>query len=294
MTSTIDTPDAANGRDTRQASAPDAVGPGPATARSASPAAGASAVPGAVGLRRKPVVRSVRGRRTVVVPAERLSPAELAGRVPFVVVMLLLIGAGVGGTLLLSAQTTQDTYDLKNARDANVELVERMESLRVANERARSAEVLAQRAEKLGMVGVASAPILTMGSDGVVEVVGEPEAKLGAPIKPLQSAPVSAEPPRAPDRGGFDAPPAQAPQDRTPRGVAPVPYPPLAGPPTQLAPPLPPGELVRSAPPAAGVPVDPTLAEPEPAPALPAPAPAPSPDDGPATLAPVPGQLFSR
>lgn len=285
MTSTIDTPDAANGRDTRRASAPEAVGP--ATAQSASPAPEQSPVPGAVGLRRRPVVRSVRGRRTVVVPAERLSPAELAGRVPFVVVMLLIIGAGVGGTLLLSAQTTQDTYDLKNARDANVELVERMESLRVSNERARSAEVLAQRAEKLGMVGVASAPILTLGSDGVVEVIGEPEAKLGAPIEPLQSAPVASDPPRARDRGGFDAPPAQAPQDRTPRGVAPVPYPPLAGPPTQLTPPPPPDEGLRSAPPGAGIP-----ANPAPAPAVLAPA--PSPNDGPATLAPVPGQLFSR
>src|SRR5690606_10387633 len=183
MTSTIDTPGAAGGLDTRPATSPGVDAPSPAGR--------------AVGLRRKPVTRSVRGRRTVVVPAERLSPAELAARVPFVVVLLLLIGAGVGGTLLLSAQTTQDTYDLKNARDANVELVERMEALQASNERARSAEVLAQRAEKLGMVGVASAPILTRGSDGVLEIVGEPEAKLGAPIKPLQPAPVASGPSRS-------------------------------------------------------------------------------------------------
>ena len=120
----------------------------------AGPATPSRARPGRrFGLRRRPVTRTVRGRRTVVVPAERLSPAELAQRVPFVVVLLLLIGAGVGGTLLLSAQTTQDTYDLKNARDANVALVERMESLQASNERARSAEALATRAEKLGMVG---------------------------------------------------------------------------------------------------------------------------------------------
>ena len=148
MTSTIDTPGAASGPDIRPPRKPGTDAPAPAG--------------GAVGLRRKPVTRSVRGRRTVVVPAERLSPAEFAARVPFAVVLLLLIGAGVGGTLLLSAQTTQDTYDLKNARDANVELVERMEALQASNERARSAEVLAQRAEKLGMVGVASAPILTL------------------------------------------------------------------------------------------------------------------------------------
>lgn len=266
MTSTIDTPTSAGGLDTRPAPGrPDVDAPARAGR--------------AVGLRRKPVTRSVRGRRTVVVPAERLSPAEVAARVPFVVVLLLLIGAGVGGTLLLSAQTTQDTYNLKNARDANVELVERMEALRASNERARSAEVLAQRAEALGMVGVASAPILTRGSDGVIEIVGEPVAELGAPIKPLQPAPVASEPSRSSDRDAFDAPPAQAPQDRTPRGVAPVPYPPIAAPPTPVAPPSP---MVESAPPAPA---------PEPAPPA-APTAPPAPGDGAATLAPVPGQLF--
>src|SRR5699024_4504753 len=79
----------------------------------AGPATPSRARPGRrFGLRRRAVTRTLRGRRTVVVPAERLSPAELAQRVPFVVVLLLLIGAGVGGTVLLSAQTTQDTYDL--------------------------------------------------------------------------------------------------------------------------------------------------------------------------------------
>lgn len=227
-------------------------------------------------LRRRPVTRTVRGRRKVVVPAERLSAAELAQRVPFVVVMLLLIGTGVGGTLLLSAQTTQDTYDLQSARAANVELVERAESLRASNERARSAEILATRAERLGMVGVASAPILTRGSDGVVEIVGEPTAELGAPIKPLQPPPVSSDSSRPPVRDGFDPPPAQTPQDRAPRGVAPVPYPPTAGPPGPVAPPASPEEAEAPAP------------EPDaPAPAPPAPA---GPAGDPALLAPVPGQ----
>ena len=273
MTSTIETPGTASGPGTHPATGSRTDAPAPAGR--------------VVGLRRKPVTRSVRGRRTVVDPAERLSPAELAAKVPFVVVLLLLIGAGVGGTLLLSAQTTQDTYDLKNARDANVELVERMEVLQASNERARSAEVLAQRAEKLGMVGVASAPILTRGSDGVIEIVGEPEAKLGAPIEPLQPAPVPSEPSRSPDRDGFDAPPAQAPQDRTPRGVAPVPYPPLAAPPSPAAPPEPMAEPAPSAPAAQEPAPDPAPAPPAPAPPAPAP-----PGEDPATLAPVPGQPF--
>lgn len=267
MTSTIDTDAAPGGLDARPATAP---GPDAPTRAG-----------NAFGLRRRPVTRTVRGRRTVVVPAERLSPAELAQRVPFVVVMLLLIGAGVGGTLLMSAQTTQDTYDLKSARDANVALVEQMESLRATNERARSAEVLAQRAEKLGMVGVVSAPILTQGSDGVIEVVGDPQAELGAPIKPLQPAPVASDPSESPAPDGFDAPPAQSPQNPAPPGVAPVPHPPLVGPPAPGAPSAPVGE---PGPPAAA-----------PAEALapeqlaPAPVQAQAGNDS-ATLAPVPGQ----
>lgn len=265
MTSTIGAPGGAAGPRTRT------VG--------GRPSASADTDRRTVGLRRRPVTRSVRGRRTVVVPAERLSPAELAGRVPFVVVLLLIIGAGVGGTLLLSAQTTQDTYRLQNARAANVELVERMEALRVANERARSAEVLAQRAEQLGMVGVASAPILTRGSDGIIEIVGEPRAELGAPIRPLQPAPVASEPSRSSERAEFGTPPAQPPQDHTPRGVAPVPYPPMVDPPTPVAPPAP---MDGPAPP---------LPAADPAPEPPAPAPSAA-GDNPGPLAPVPGQNF--
>ena len=82
MTSTIDSAGAEGQVDTRVPVPPDIDAPAPSTR--------------AVTLRRKPVTRSVRGRRTVVVPAERLSPAELAARVPFVVVLLLIIGAGMG------------------------------------------------------------------------------------------------------------------------------------------------------------------------------------------------------
>lgn len=266
MTRTIDSARMSEGVDPRPATAP---GPAAPTRSRRS-----------FGLRRRPVTRTVRGRRTVVVPAERLGPAELAQRVPFVVVMLLLIGAGVGGTLLLSAQTTQDTYDLKNARDANVALVERMESLRASNARARSAEVLATRAEKLGMVGVASAPILTLGSDGVIEVVGDPRAELGAPIEPLQPAPVASDSSEPPAEGGFDVPPAQAPQNTAPPGVAPVPYPQPAGPPAPVGEPEPPADAQAPAP-----------EQPAPAPeqSVPAPDPAEARSDS-ATLAPVPGQ----
>lgn len=265
MTRTIDTAGVPEGLD--------------APAEPVSPDAAPGRARRTVSLRRRPVTRTVRGRRKVVVPAERLSPAELAQRVPFVVVMLLLIGTGVGGTLLLSAQTTQDTYDLQSARAANVELVERVESLRASNERARSAEILATRAERLGMVGVASAPILTRGSDGVIEIVGEPTAELGAPIEPLQPPPVSSDSSRPLARDGFDAPPAQAPQDRDPRGVAPVPYP------SESDPPAPPEMADVPAPP-----VPPSEPEPDaPAPAPAPPAPAGPPGDS-AVLAPVPGQ----
>lgn len=84
MTSTIDSAGAEGQVDTRSPVGPETDAPAPSKR--------------AVRIGRRPVTRSVRGRRTVVVPAERLSPSELAARVPFVVVLLLVIGAGVGGT----------------------------------------------------------------------------------------------------------------------------------------------------------------------------------------------------
>src|SRR5699024_232825 len=122
-------------------------------------------------------------------------------------------------------------------------------------------------------------PILSRGSDGVFEIVGEPEAELGAPIKPLQPAPVSSDSSTPPARDGFDAPPAPTPQDRAERGVSPVPYPPLAAPPAASAPP-PPG------------------AEREPAPAAQPDAPAPEPaagrGTGPDDRSPYAGTAIAR
>ena len=207
----------------------------------------------------------------VAATPSRPGPADYAQRVPFVVAVLLLIGTGVGGTLWLSAQSTEETYALKAARDENVHLVEQKEALLASNERARSAEVLAERAHKLGMVGVDTAPILVRGADGGIEIVGPSEAALGAPIEPLQPAPVPSGT-STPHTGGFAVPPAQAPQDDRPRGAAPIPYPPVAPPPAADPVPVP-------APPP--VPHDRVPENPPPAPAAPAPEPL--------TLEPVPG-----
>ena len=188
------------------------------------------AAPGRSPLRRRGgTPATVRGRRVTREAAARPSAAELARRVPFVVVVLVLIATGVGGTLWLSAQSTQETYDLKNARDANVRLVERKESLQTSNERARSAEVLAARAEKQGMVAVDTAPILVRGEDGHIDVVGGPDATLGAPIQPLQKAPVPSDQPASPVQGVAGD---QQSQNRS-AGASPVPYPPNAGTPAQ-------------------------------------------------------------
>ena len=152
-----------------------------------------------------------------------LSAAELTRRVPFLVIVLVLIGIGVGATLWFSAQSTRETYALRTAQEHNVMLKEQKEELVASIERSRSAEELARRAEQLGLMSVSSAPILVRGSDGEVEIIGEELAELGAPITPLQPAPVASEPGQAEGTDRFEAPSAQVAPDSAPVGEDPRP-----------------------------------------------------------------------
>lgn len=162
---------------------------------------------------------SYRGRRlprTNPRSSTKLTAAEVTRRIPFLVVVLVLIGVGVGATLWFSAQSTRETYALRSAQEHNVTLQERKEELEASIERSQSAEELASRAEQLGLLSVSSAPILVRGADGAVEIVGPEVAELGAPITPLQPSPVTSGPDgdAGPDR--FEAPSAQVAPDSAP------------------------------------------------------------------------------
>ena len=173
----------------------------------ARPSAGAQTVtmerPGARGVAapaapkprtRKSAPPSVRGRRVPESAPASLTFADRAAalrhvvtRIPFVAVVLILVVAGIGFTLLLSAQSTEDTYALRSEQNNIALLREQRDALLTEIESDRSAEALARKAADQGMVTVLESPMIVRNDDGTTRVEGPEEATLGAPIEPLQA-----------------------------------------------------------------------------------------------------------
>ncbi|WP_333619967.1 hypothetical protein [Dietzia sp.] len=129
---------------------------------------------------------------------------DSAKRVPFVVVVLLLLAAGIGFTLFLSAKSTEDTYSLRSEQDYNSSLKEQRDALLTEIEDDASAESLAQKAKDSGMVSVLEAPMIVRNDDGTTRPEGPEEAVLGAPIEPLQAKGAAKSGGEQPATGGQD------------------------------------------------------------------------------------------
>lgn len=158
---------------------------------------------------RKGAPPSVRGRRVPESAPAALTFSDRAHairqgikRVPFVAFVLVLVAAGIGFTLFLSAQSTEDTYAIR-AEQSNLEVLrEQRDSLLTEIESDRSAESLARKASDQGMVTVLESPMVVRNDDGTTRVEGPEEATLGAPIQPLQQErKTSADSGRAPSEG---------------------------------------------------------------------------------------------
>lgn len=142
---------------------------------------------------RKTAPPSVRGRRVPESAPASLTFADRAAalrrgitRIPFVAVVLILVVAGIGFTLFLSAQSTEDTYALRSEQNNIAVLREQRDALLTEIESDRSAEALARKAGNQGMVTVLESPMIVRNDDGTTRVEGPEEATLGAPIEPLQ------------------------------------------------------------------------------------------------------------
>ena len=136
-----------------------------------------------------------------------------SARTPFVILVMVLLGAGLVGTLWLSTAATADSYHLQSARKEARNLTERSESLARQVATLETAPELARRARALGMAPAGDAARLVVRSDGSVVLVGEPR-RVTAPAPPPVVAPAP--------------PPAAAP--------APPPFPALTAPVTPEAP----------------------------------------------------------
>ena len=247
-----------------------------------------------------------------------LRPHTLAAKVPFVVLVIGSLGAGLGLTLWLSTDSAERSYQLGSARQRTELLQQQKEALERDVQEAQSAPALAEAARGLGMIPTKDTAHLIQDPAGNWVVVGTPKPAQGVPPPPLNSKlpdekPVppanSVEVPTRvlPGNGAPAVPLAPGPEMmvRTPDGAAtlgtehiPAPPGPLqlpgAGPApvpgVPLAPGLPPAPGFAP-PPAVIPPAPPAPVMPAPPVAPPAPAPpvVPAPVTGPAPLAgPVP------
>jgi hypothetical protein len=246
-----------------------------------------------------------------------LRPQTLAAKVPFVVLVIGSLGAGLGLTLWLSTDAAERSYQLGSARQRTELLQQQKEALERDVQEAQAAPALAEAARGLGMIPTRDTAHLVQDPAGNWVVVGTPKPAQGVPPPPLNSKLPDEKPtpPKAPPANSVEVPSLVLPGNgaplvplapgpdamvRTPDGATtlgpqhiPVPDGPLPAPGPGSAPvpgmPIAPG-LPPVAAPAPGAPVVPPLvvgpAVP-PAPVAP-PAAAPLPPAAPAPAA-VPG-----
>lgn len=189
--------------------------------------------------------RRVEGRFAGSASAAR-DGAATAGRIPFVVAIMVMIGCGLALTLLLTTRAAEASYQLGDARAINRELADERAALQREVAAADSPPELAARARELGMIPAQDPARLLVGPDGMVTVIGEPAPAQGTPAPPLNPPPPTPRqgpapgerlvpvttPPRpapAAEEGNVVAPPPPV-SSETPGEIVPAPVDGAAGP----------------------------------------------------------------
>ena len=116
-----------------------------------------------------------------------LRPRTLASKVPFVVLVIGSLGAGLGVTLWLSTDSAERSYQLGNARVKNQILQQQKEALERNVLAGQAAPDLAEAARKLGMIPSKDTAHLVQDPAGNWMVVGTPKPAEGAPPPPLNT-----------------------------------------------------------------------------------------------------------
>jgi hypothetical protein len=116
-----------------------------------------------------------------------LRPSTLAAKVPFVVLVIGSLGAGLGVTLWLSTDSAERSYQLGNAREKNRILQQQKEALERDVLEAQSAPALAEAARGLGMIPTRDTAHLIQDPAGNWVVVGSPKPAQGVPPPPLNT-----------------------------------------------------------------------------------------------------------
>ncbi len=188
--------------------------------------------------------RSTRGTRVRPVPVEKdktnrrslagltSAPLRAARRVPFAVVVVAMLLAGLALTLWLSTKSAQDSYQLGVVREQNEQLSDRRDALKKAYESGDSAPELSDKAGALGMIPGNDKARLVVGPDGKSFVVGEIKPADGPKAPSMNDAPAAsprtpatpARPSATPTPGGQGTPigAGTAPEATTPNPATPV------------------------------------------------------------------------
>lgn len=225
----------------------------------------------------------LRERIIVKLASIDLNPRGLVARVPFVVLVIGSLGAGLGTTLWLSTDSAERSYQLGSARETNQALLQQKEALERDVLEAQAAPALAEAARDLGMIPSRDTAHLVQDPAGNWIVVGTPKPAEGVPPPPLNAplpddAPPAPPPPaprvvepreltvRVPARTAPAAPLTAAPGVEVPHtapgqtpALGPAPATPLTAPPV-VAPAAPVVEQPQAAPLDAAAPHDPTPA----------------------------------
>jgi hypothetical protein len=148
------------------------------------------------------VVRPPMRERIIVKLASiDLRPRTLVARVPFVVLVIGSLGAGLGTTLWLSTDAAGRSYQLGAARETNQALLQQKEALERDVLEAQAAPALAEAARELGMIPSRDTAHLVQDPAGNWIVVGTPKPAEGVPPPPLNTPlPEEAPPPPPPAR----------------------------------------------------------------------------------------------
>lgn len=222
--------------------------PTPARARTAAPASRRD--PGPQRGRSPAVARAYARRAQRTGPRHRAPDRADAGRAPFVMLVMALLGVALVATLWLSTAATADSYHLQSARKVARNLTEHSESLGRQVATLETAPELARQARELGMVPAGDAARLVVRADGSVEVIGQPR-RVSAPAPPLPAI-VAAPAPQSAPPAAASAPPAAEP------AAAPVPSAaPILPAAAQVPPPITPVPPAAAAVPPAATPVPP-------------------------------------
>lgn len=127
-----------------------------------------------------------------------------APKAPFVVMVMLVLGAGVAGIMYFSTQAAADSYRLQEARAEQEKLTLRVEQLRREVALLESPTDLARRASEMGLVEPSNPARLRVRPDGTIEEFGKPSAPTKsappAPPSPEQPAPPAGQTPPAGDQ----------------------------------------------------------------------------------------------